>query len=75
MRGRHTFAILTMMGVTDTIAATVDDYVAIAVRLAHDRAWREAVKSLMSVNRDRVYRDDACIASLQEFLTRASKIP
>ena len=40
MRGRHTMAILQMMGVTDTIADTLDDYVSIAVRLGRDPAWR-----------------------------------
>ena len=34
MRGRHTAAILRMMSVTDTIAEFIDDYVALAVRLA-----------------------------------------
>jgi len=36
MRGRHTMAILRRMGITETIADTIDDYVAIAVRLARD---------------------------------------
>ncbi len=36
MRGRHSTAILTQMGVTDTIASTIDDYVAMAVRLGRD---------------------------------------
>jgi predicted O-linked N-acetylglucosamine transferase (SPINDLY family) len=74
MRGRHTTAILKMMDVTETIAATLDDYVATAVRLAHDRAWRGAVKNRMSANRDRVYRDETCIAALQEFLSRVAQI-
>jgi protein O-GlcNAc transferase len=43
MRGRHSLAFLTMMGVKDTISADVSDYVAIAVRLARDEpcggAW------------------------------------
>ena len=38
MRGRHGAAILTMMGVTDTVTASIDDYVATAVRLGRERA-------------------------------------
>jgi protein O-GlcNAc transferase len=72
MRGRHTAAILTMMEVTETIVSSIDDYVAISVRLARDPIWREQVKNRMSAHRDRVYRDDACIAALQEFLSRAA---
>ena len=38
MRGRHSAAILQMMGVTDTIAQTLDDYVAMAARLANTKS-------------------------------------
>jgi len=36
-------SVLTHLGVTDTIARSEDEYVALAVRLAKDRAWRDAV--------------------------------
>ena len=36
MRGRHATAILTMMDVRDTVTASIDGYVAAAVRLARD---------------------------------------
>jgi predicted O-linked N-acetylglucosamine transferase (SPINDLY family) len=73
MRGRHTMAILRMMDMTETIVATLDDYVATAARLARDQAWRAIIKDRMSANRDRVYRDETCIASLQEFLNRVAR--
>ena len=50
MRGRHTLAILRMMTVTDTIAQTIDDYVAIAVRLAQE-PQRSARRSRAARNR------------------------
>ncbi len=68
MRGRHSSAILTMMGVTDTVAETIDDYVAIATRLALDPAWRAGIARLMKENRHRVYRDRECITALEDFL-------
>jgi predicted O-linked N-acetylglucosamine transferase (SPINDLY family) len=68
MRGRHTMAMLDLIGVTDTTAATVDDYIAIAVRLARDPTWRKNVKNHIAQAKHRLYRDDAAIAALEEFL-------
>lgn len=73
MRGRHTTAILKMMGVTDTIAETIDNYVSTAVRLARDAPWRSAVKEKIAASKHRVYRDKACITALEEFLDRVAR--
>jgi predicted O-linked N-acetylglucosamine transferase (SPINDLY family) len=75
MRGRHTAAVLAMMGVTETVTATVDDYVAVAQRLATDAAWRKAVRERMQDNRHRVYRDRVCMAALEDFLLRVTRTP
>jgi predicted O-linked N-acetylglucosamine transferase (SPINDLY family) len=40
---RMTYSLLAHLGVTDTLAGTDDDYVAIACRLASDAAWRKGV--------------------------------
>lgn len=71
MRGRHSMAILRMMGVTDTIAGTVDDYVATAARLARDQAARQALGRRIAESKHRVYRDQACITALEDLLERA----
>jgi predicted O-linked N-acetylglucosamine transferase (SPINDLY family) len=68
MRGRHSTAILKMMGIPETIAETTDDYVATAVRLARDVAWRMGIKRRVSENKHRLYRDRTCISALEEFL-------
>jgi predicted O-linked N-acetylglucosamine transferase (SPINDLY family) len=68
MRGRHTAAILEMTGVVETITGTVDEYVSTAVRLARDVPWRTALRKKIADNIHRVYRDRACIATLEEFL-------
>jgi len=73
MRGRHTMAILKMLDVTETIAETVEAYVAVAARLARDETWRTAIRNRMSANRHRVYRDRACISALEEFLSRVAR--
>lgn len=71
MRGRHTAAILRMMGVEETIASSVEEYVAIAVRLAKDKSMYENVSAKISSSKHRVYGDRKCIAALEDFLERA----
>jgi predicted O-linked N-acetylglucosamine transferase (SPINDLY family) len=75
MRGRHTAAILEMIGITETIASSVDDYVATAVRLGRDTQWRAELRSRIAANKHRAYRDSACIIALEDFLdTEARKV-
>ena len=73
MRGRHTAAILKMMGVTETIASTIDEYVSTAIHLARDVPRRMAVKNKISENKHRVYRDTTCISALEDFLIRTTR--
>jgi protein O-GlcNAc transferase len=68
MRGRHSMAILKMMGIDETITETVDAYVSTAIRLGQDLAWRRAVKKRISENKHRVYCDATCVSALQRFL-------
>lgn len=68
MRGRHTSAMLQMMGVTETIAADTDDYVSIAVKLAHDSAWRQAVSARIAAFKHRLYHDDEPVRALESFI-------
>ena len=75
MRGRHTMAILQMMGATETVTESVDDYVAVAVRLAKDVPWRNAITNQIGANKQRVYRDDKSIAALQGFLDQVARGP
>jgi predicted O-linked N-acetylglucosamine transferase (SPINDLY family) len=73
MRGRHSSAILQMMGITETIAASIGDYIAIAARLANRPDERKALSRKISDAKHRVYRDHACISALEEFLDRAAR--
>ncbi|HLG89206.1 MAG TPA: tetratricopeptide repeat protein [Alphaproteobacteria bacterium] len=72
MRGRHSAAILRMMGIADTIAKSVDDYVAIAVRLARDPDFRNDMKARIATQKHRVWCDRAPISALESFLERAT---
>jgi predicted O-linked N-acetylglucosamine transferase (SPINDLY family) len=71
MRGRHSAAILEMMGLTETIADGIDDYVATATRLARDPAWRAELRRKTAERKHRIWRDRTCIAALEDFLEQA----
>ena len=71
MRGRHSAAILRMMGVTDTIATSIQNYIEIAVRLAGNAPERQALRARIADNKHRLYRDCACITALEDLLESA----
>ena len=71
MRGRHSYAMLRMIGVEDTIARDVDDYIAIAVRLGLDEESRRVVRTRIEASRHRLYNDESCVRALEDFLVRA----
>jgi protein O-GlcNAc transferase len=75
MRGRHTAAILEMMGMTETVAERIEDYVALAVRMARDPEWRAELRRKTAANKHRIWRDRACIIALEEFLEQAARHP
>ncbi len=73
MRGRHTSAILNMMGVTETIASGIDGYVEISTKLGLDPAWRQFIRTKMALNVHKVYSDKSCISGLESFFVSATK--
>ena len=76
MRGRHGLAILQRMGITETIAESIEHYVSAAVRLARDLPWRGVVKARVAAGKRRIYHDKECICGLEQFLNRVGrKIP
>jgi len=71
MRQRHCAAILSMLGLHETIASSLEEYIAIAVRLGKDAAWRHEISDKIATNKYRLYNDRACITALEDFLARA----
>jgi predicted O-linked N-acetylglucosamine transferase (SPINDLY family) len=71
MRGRHTAAILEMMGVREMTARTIDEYVSMAVLLGRDVARRTELSAAIADNKHRIYRDRECIVALEAFLDGA----
>ncbi|MGE0714791.1 MAG: tetratricopeptide repeat protein [Alphaproteobacteria bacterium] len=72
MRGRHTSAILRMLGVTETIAASEDEYVAIAARLGGDVALRRSLSRTIAQRRHRLQEDRAFADGLERYLVDAA---
>lgn len=71
MRGRHSAALLRRIGVPETIAASVDDYVALAAELGRDRARRADLRRRMAAGTARAYRDADSVRGLEAFLIEA----
>lgn len=67
MRGRHSYAILQTLGVTETIATNEAEYIDIAVRLGFDRQWRDEIIEKMKQRHSYLYDDKTCVAALEEF--------
>jgi predicted O-linked N-acetylglucosamine transferase (SPINDLY family) len=73
MRGRHSTAILEMMGVTELVADTLDDYIAISAKLACDPLARNAARQRIADNKEKLYRDCAVISALEDYIERAAR--
>jgi protein O-GlcNAc transferase len=73
MRGRHSSAIMDRIGVTDTVAESIDDYVGIAIRLATDSEERRRIGLKIDRNKHTVYCDRDCIARLEDFISDAAR--
>ena len=67
MRGRQSAGILKRVGVTETVAQTVEDYIKIAVRLGLNREWREAIATQMKEGHQWLYEDNTGVKALEDF--------
>jgi predicted O-linked N-acetylglucosamine transferase (SPINDLY family) len=68
MRGRHSHAILKMIGLDETEGRDMDEYVAIAARMVKEPEWRREVSEKIARTKHMAYRDTECIRALEEFL-------
>jgi predicted O-linked N-acetylglucosamine transferase (SPINDLY family) len=71
MRGRHTYGVLRRLGIEDTVARDLDDYVDIAARIGADAPLRSAVVEQTRMREARLYDDREAIRSLERFLLHA----
>ncbi len=73
MRGRLASGILKRMGLSDLVAQTEEDYVALAVRLARDAGHRKQVSERIETSRPVLFDDVAVIRALEDFLLEATR--
>ncbi len=72
LRGRLASGILKRLELQELVAAGAEDYVALAVRLAGERSYRESVRARIEARRHVLYEDAAPIRALEEFLAGAA---
>ncbi|MBF0333390.1 MAG: hypothetical protein HQL40_07045, partial [Alphaproteobacteria bacterium] len=75
MRGRHSLAMLRIVGAEACIARDADDYVAIAARLGTDPAFRDGQRALIRQGRGRLFEDVSPVRALEEFYTAVASAP
>jgi predicted O-linked N-acetylglucosamine transferase (SPINDLY family) len=68
MRGRQTAAMLAMAGVPELVAASVDDYVRIAVEVARDRDRNAGLRERIRAGREALFERREPIAALSAAL-------
>jgi len=74
-RGRHTTAILRQMGLDETIAASQEEYLALAIRLGTDPAWRAQLRHRIALAKPALWHDRTCITALEQLLSAAMAGP
>ena len=73
MRGRFASGILKRMRLPELVAASDEDYIALAVRLARDSGHRNDIRARIEASRHLLYDDPAPIRSLEDFLIDATR--
>ena len=71
LRGRVTLGCYRRMGVTECVAENVDDYIALAVRLATDSAFATHVRERITSTRRVLFNDTSVLRELEEFFKQA----
>ena len=68
MRSRHSYAILQQLGVTETIAHSIDEYIEIAVELGRNQGWRQSIANQYKQRQSRLFNDRSVTQSLDQVL-------
>jgi len=71
MRGRHSAAMLQMMGLSEFIADTAEGLLSQAVRMGKDPALRQAMRERITSTKSAIYEDDSPIKDLADFIEHA----
>jgi predicted O-linked N-acetylglucosamine transferase (SPINDLY family) len=75
MRGRHAAAMMALMGIAETTANSVGEYVEIAVRLGMDPGFRQTVSGRIAAHLPKLFHDRESVRGLEDFLAAAVRNP
>lgn len=67
MRSRHSYGILQMMGISETIAQDEAEYIEIAAQLGLDCQWRQELVRKIYERHSWLYHDRTCVTALESF--------
>lgn len=73
MRGRLTSGILRRLGLPELIAATEEEYIMLALKLATDKDFRQGIRGRIEAGRNALYGDLEPVRSLEKFLAGTLK--
>ena len=74
MRGRHTYGILKILDINETIATTKKEYIEIAVKLANDIDFRNSIVNKIKFNKSNLFNDDEPIRFLEKTIRKFFEI-
>jgi predicted O-linked N-acetylglucosamine transferase (SPINDLY family) len=60
------------MGLSELVAGSEEDYVALTVRLVQDLEYRERVRTRLAASRQILFDDPAPVRALEDFLLSAA---
>ncbi|UKO97452.1 tetratricopeptide repeat protein [Nostoc sp. UHCC 0870] len=75
MRGRHSLAILKMMGIEEAIASSKEEYVQIAIRLGREPEYRQYLSRLIAANKHKLYGDLTPVRALEDLFFQVVNKP
>ena len=70
MRGRHTYGILKILDIDETIAISKKNYVEIAVKLANEKNFRNSIVDKIKKNKNKLFNDDISLKFLEEVIRK-----
>lgn len=73
MRGRHSYAVVQMLGNHEAVAQSFAEYVALAVRIGADTTFRHALRDRTKENRPRLFNDLEAVQGLESFIERVAR--
>ena len=73
MRGRFASGILKRMGLSELVAGSEEDYVALTVKLVQDAEYRQSVRTRLEAARPVLFEDLAPIGALEDFLLATTR--